>query len=126
MSADVLSSLDPMLRRKVQAVCKDVNGHPLNPVPAGWVLRPFEGHRSPARQAELYRLKRTTLKRSKHNLTPARACDVVWWHPAHGWSWSTAMPWYLVGRSAKAHELLWGGDWVKLKDCPHLELRGWK
>ncbi len=119
----VLESLDPVLRRKVVAVCQDCSGH--EGVPQGWCLLPFQGWRSSKEQERLYREGRTKLLRSKHNLTPARACDVVWWHPEHGWSWDGGLPWHLVGSSAKAHGLTWGGSWKTFKDEPHLELSGW-
>ncbi len=120
---NVLAGLDPELRRKVEAVCRDCAFH--EGVPAGWRLLPFQGWRSAKEQERLYREGRTKLLRSKHNLTPARACDVVWWHPGKGWSWSLSLPWHLVASSAKAHGLLSGGTWRKFKDFPHLELSGW-
>lgn len=118
----VLDGLDPVLRRKVVAVCGDCHHEE---VPQGWQLLPYQGWRSAKEQERLFREGRTKLRRSKHNLTPARACDVVWWHPVKGWSWDGSLPWHLVGSSAKAHGLTWGGNWKKLVDEPHLELRGW-
>ncbi|HEY3499419.1 MAG TPA: M15 family metallopeptidase [Polyangiaceae bacterium] len=37
-------------------------------------------------------------------------------------TWDEAMPWALLGSLAKAHGLVWGGDWPKLRDKPHVEL----
>lgn len=31
-----------------------------------------------------------------------------------------------LGRIGKELGLVWGGDWPKLKDCPHFELPGWR
>src|SRR5437868_3369367 len=31
-----------------------------------------------------------------------------------------------VGRIGKELGLVWGGDWPKLKDCPHFELPNWR
>lgn len=60
----------------------------------------------------------TTL--SNHNLTPARAVDVavltegkVSWHPED---------YKPLGPLAERYGLLWGGNWVTLRDYPHLEL----
>jgi hypothetical protein len=37
-------------------------------------------------------------------------------------TWDDAMPWSLLGTLAKAQGLVWGGDWPKLRDRPHVEL----
>ncbi len=31
-----------------------------------------------------------------------------------------------IGSAAKAHGLVWGGDWTGLKDLPHVELPNWR
>lgn len=31
-----------------------------------------------------------------------------------------------LGRIGKECGLVWGGDWIKLKDFPHFELQGWR
>lgn len=36
--------------------------------------------------------------------------------------WSEFHPWKQYGDAAKRHGLVWGGDWTKLKDRPHIEL----
>lgn len=36
--------------------------------------------------------------------------------------WSEFHPWKQYGTIAKKHGLAWGGDWLKLKDRPHVEL----
>lgn len=37
-------------------------------------------------------------------------------------SWAIHHPWKLYGACAKALGLVWGGDWKKLVDLPHIEL----
>jgi peptidoglycan L-alanyl-D-glutamate endopeptidase CwlK len=37
-------------------------------------------------------------------------------------SWAESHPWALYGAMAKSLGLIWGGDWVKLNDRPHIEL----
>ena len=53
--------------------------------------------------------------------TKGRACDVV---PIINGKIEYDAPadvWALVGSAAKAHELVWGGEW-KMRDMPHCEL----
>lgn len=37
-------------------------------------------------------------------------------------SWSSSHPWRLYGEAAKALGLVWGGDWTRPMDRPHIEL----
>lgn len=57
---------------------------------------------------------------SNHNLKPSRAVDVavciggkVTWEPRD---------YAALGPLAAKHGLVWGGNWIHLKDYPHLEL----
>jgi hypothetical protein len=62
----------------------------------------------------------TTLLSSKH--CKGIACDIV---PVidGGLRWDAEDKiWALVGSSAKAHGLTWGGTWKKFVDKPHVEL----
>lgn len=61
-------------------------------------------------------------KKSKHNSQPAAALDFcvviggkISWDPRE---------YEPVGVLARDQGLVWGGDWVTLKDYPHLELKG--
>jgi peptidoglycan LD-endopeptidase CwlK len=114
-----LQGCHPDLVRKVQAIIRDLAGHGITAVVV-------EGRRSQARQDALYEQGRTTpgeivtrVRHSQHTLGRAAdfwfrvngrtTCDV----PAHWWD--------VLGSSARAHGLTWGGDWEK-PDRPHVEL----
>lgn len=57
---------------------------------------------------------------SNHNYTPARAIDVaVVIHGKVSWNADDYAP---LGELAHRYGLVWGGNWVTLKDYPHLEL----
>ena len=120
-------------RRKALAVLKDLAGHGLKAVFT-------ETFRTRERQQYLYAQGRTrpgpivTWKdgvKKKSNHQSGKAGDIAfvgtdgkpYWPPlkvrtpAGGWTWGPQ--WDLVRRSAKAHELKWGGYYF---DGPHLEL----
>lgn len=88
-------------------------------------------YRSTDEQALLYAQGRTTpgpcvtqldgtTHKSKHNVLPSRAVDVaVLVAGKVSWDASQYEP---LGDLAKKYNLIWGGSWTTLKDCPHLEL----
>lgn len=88
-------------------------------------------YRTPEEQAKLYAMGRTmpgkivtnvdgTTKKSNHNYKPSRAIDVaVLVAGKVSWDVKNYLP---LGALAKAHGLVWGGDWKTFKDYPHLEL----
>ena len=100
-------------------------------------------YRSPAEQFELYKVGRRlrddgswvedddattkvvtgfdgTRRTSKHNVRPSRALDfAVLIGGKVTWQWAE---YHAVGRMATSRGLVWGGDWPRLKDGPHLEL----
>lgn len=68
-------------------------------------------------------------KRSNHQVAvegPWRgqglAVDLVFLNDKGALSWDETFPWALLGTLAKAHGLVWGGDWPTLRDRPHVEL----
>jgi hypothetical protein len=92
----------------------------------------YEGYRSLERQEWLYEEGRT---RPGHRVTNMRvpsyhgfglAADIV---PVvlvdgipRGFSWDFPDDvWALWGHCARAHGLVWGGDWNSLKDLPHVQ-----
>jgi hypothetical protein len=142
--AAILAQLDGALRAKVLSVLAHVNAP--GKLPSGLSLRPQCGYRSAAAQLAAYKAGNTKLKKGKHNLTPARACDLVWYLEGVGWLWDSGkhlekpLPWWLIGYWAEVAGLLWGGRWgtsqasrkvpanpaIRLGwDCPHVELSGW-
>lgn len=112
-----LDDLHPTLRRKVLAILSDLRGHGENPkLACAW--------RSPEDQLALYRAGRSKVRFSFHNATKldgtpcGLAADIV--DAAKGW-YATKRFWTLLGRSAKAHGLTWGGDW-DFYDPAHVQL----
>jgi hypothetical protein len=88
------------MRRKVLAVVAEAQAH-------GVPLMVFETYRSTQRQKELYTQGATKLKVvGVHHF--GLACDLV--KVVNGEpSWDGSFD--LVGHLAKAHNLIWGGDW---------------
>lgn len=109
----------------------------------------LEGHRSHARQAELYAQGRTTSGprvtnakpgQSAHNSQPSKAVDAAPYLDTDGdgdselsWDWDDYHPladfikakWAALKRAGRVTgTLIWGGDWKKTRaDGPHWEVR---
>lgn len=123
---NILKGLDQVLRGKVVALLGDVNSKEL---PHDCVLRVFEGYRTEKAQREAYLAGKSKLLRGKHNLNPSHACDLVFCVDGT-WSWDTKLPYWLVGSSAEAHGLTWGGRYgtsaAARKEKPHNGMEmGW-
>ena len=111
-----LARLDPRIRAKVAAVLTDLRGHGLDPVIA-------QSWRSVDEQKRLKAAGRSTVSWSFHchamNGVPAAlAADIV--DRRLGWGAPETF-WQLLGRSARAHGLTWGGDWKRFRDVAHVE-----
>jgi peptidoglycan L-alanyl-D-glutamate endopeptidase CwlK len=87
-----------------------------------------EGYRSFDRQKELYEKGRTkpgkvvTYARpgwSFHNY--GLAVDVVPWKDGKAWWDAPLQVWEAIGKEAKALGMIWGGDFKRIKDFPHIE-----
>ncbi len=132
-----LAKAHPDLRRAVEAILAHVNAP--GKLPAGVRLGVHTVWRSPEAQLAAYRSGNSRLKRGKHNLSPARAADLVFLVGGR-WSWDRKLPWWLVGYWAEAAGVNWGGRWGTPQaarkapahagmalgwDCPHVELSGW-
>jgi len=103
----------------------------------------LEGHRSDARQNELFEQGKTKVRagKSQHNFVPSMAVDVAPW-PFAEKDWLDRDKWhlfagYVLGIADRLYEegkviyrLRWGGDWDKdceasdneFDDFPHFEL----
>lgn len=70
------------------------------------------------------KVSRAHFGQSAHNTVPSMAVDLFRLTQAGGASFDA--PWYrdVVAPIAKAAGLVWGGDWVSIKDLPHVELPG--
>lgn len=111
-----MDALDPVFRRKLEAVISDLAGH-------GVEVLVTETYRSQARQDELFARGRTApgpivtwTKLSKHR--SRKAADICF---LVGKRATYTGPWKLVGSAAAAHGLTWGGTW-KNPDRPHLQM----
>lgn len=107
---DTLDLLEPNLRRKVQRILEEAKAH-------GVELKVFETYRSQTRQEALYKQGVTELRKvSVHHY--GLACDLV--RIVNGeLNWDA--DYTLLGHLARAHGLVWGGDWPHLKDTPHVQ-----
>lgn len=116
---DDLNLLHPTMRRKVRAIISDAAGH-------GIKLMVFETFRSKERQLELYQQGVTKLKEvGVHHY--GLAADIVFADPTGQPSWKGDFS--FLGRLAKAHNVIWGGDWDdnpktpnKFQDEDHIQL----
>ena len=101
----------------------------------------LEGHRSPQRQAELFRDGKSKVRVSRHNAVPSEAADVAPWPIPEKWG---AVPnpkviaqfYHFAGfvlglAAARSLALRWGGDWdgdrvftdQSFDDLVHFELK---
>lgn len=135
--------VNAIARRKFLAVLQDVRGH-------GLPLLVWEVYRSREKQRALYAQGRSDEQLRKAGYTDSELkLYRVWGYTAdkpivtkiinpryHGagramdccWlvnnkpTWDVPMEWWQTyGRAAKAHGLVWGGDW-KMKDLAHVQL----
>lgn len=85
------------------------------------------GHRSPAEQDKAYREGKSQLQypQSKHNQSPSLAVDI---YPILGnqiaWNKFDELG-VIIKDTAKRLNIpiIWGGDWKKFVDKPHIELK---
>ncbi len=105
-----LQLLKPVLRRKVQAIVAVAQAH-------GVPLEVYETYRSQARQTQLFNQGATQFKQvGTHHY--GLSCDVV---NKIGGEWSWKGDFSLLGRLAREHQLIWGGDWTGFPDHVHVQ-----
>ena len=117
-----LLSMDPDLRTRVQAAMAELRN-------LGFRPRIFFGWRSAAAQRELFQAGKTGVLFSFHNAqrpdgTPnAYAADII----DERWGWDEAAEehgfWEALGKAARTHGLIWGGDWKSPHDPAHVQNR---
>jgi len=97
----------------------------------------IEGHRSLARQQELFNKGFSKLdgvtKKGKHNYSPSLAIDIIPYkagvNPFDG-SQNSKELFHKLAKEFKAIatrlgiDITWGGDWKTFVDMPHFELKG--
>lgn len=125
-----LDGIHPELRARVEKILAAMEL-------LGFPMIPFAGVRSVAEQQALFAKGRTApgsivtyldgvTKRSNHQVKEdglgyaVDCCFLVNGRP----SWDLKLPWAAYGACAKALGLVWGGDWVRLRDYPHVEFKG--
>jgi len=102
--------LDPETRTRVDAVIEDAREH-------GLILLIHETYRSRQRQETLFSAGATKLKNvGVHHF--GLACDLV---KSVGGEPSWKGSFELLGELARAHGLVWGGDWPHFKDQVHVQ-----
>lgn len=108
LNRERLELLHPTIRTKVKAVLMDMQGHQLRPVLASSTFR------SPAEQLKLYNTGRSKVKWGFHcAVSPtgkpeSLAADII--DADLGWNASQRF-WLMLGSSAMAHGMTWGGLW---------------
>lgn len=82
-----------------------------------------EGLRTPERQAELYKAGASQTRKSRH--ITGHAVDLAAWVGQVRWDWPLYAKLAAAMKQAASElgtPIVWGGDWVTLKDGPHFEL----
>lgn len=126
MTTDLFRGLHPILVSKIQDVLKQMAA-------AGHPMRPCQGLRTGAYQAQLYAQGRTlpghivtncdgVKRKSRHQaaqdgLGHAIDCCFEGLDP-----FGESQPWGAYGAAVRASGLTWGGDFRSLVDRPHAEL----
>ena len=120
VSDDKLNGLSPKMRQITVDIIADAKKEGVNLVIA-------EGYRTQATQDKYYAQGRTTkggiityAKVSKH--TKGNAVDFDYINASGKQKILTAKQWNVLGRLAKKHGAIWGGNWSKLKDYRHIEI----
>lgn len=102
----------------------------------GFLMIVTDGVRTAEQQQGLYAKGRTQPGRivtnadgirSKSNHQPhddgfGHAIDMAFLDKQGNLTYAESCPWVLYGAMARALGLVWGGDWVAIKDRPHIEL----
>jgi len=106
--------LYPPFRRKVERLAEALDAQ-------GLPFRLFETYRSAERQRRLFDRGATRLRSNgMHHF--GVAADFV---PRTGGRWNWDVPralWLRFGELARREGLVWGGDWKRFVDCPHVQL----
>lgn len=127
---DKLESIHPELKEKALKILKAMEA-------LGFPMIVQSGVRTTAEQQKLYSQGRTSpgnivtnldgvLKKSNHQIRDdgfSYAIDCVFLNKYNKPTWSLEYPWHLYGACAKSLGLIWGGDWKKLVDLPHIEIK---
>ncbi len=114
-SQAALATLDEDFRAKVERVLEALEAK-------GWEPVVVSGRRTREQQRKILAAGRSRTLHSHHLC--GRAADIM--DRRHGWKGLASDPnfkfWTDLGAAARAQGLVWGGDWRKFKDVPHIQL----
>jgi len=110
----------PMLLEKVNLVIDEAKSQGID-------LRVVSGFRDSAKQQMLYNKGRTTKGGIVTNAPPGLSYHNYGWAVdvcefRNGKPYWKSKHWNEIGKIGKKHGLVWGGDWTRLVDKPHLQL----
>ena len=113
--------MHPWLAERVKAALADWRAGAV----AGETIKLVESVRTLATQQSYYKQGRTRAdgvdRFSLHQFNPALAADVAVIRAGKYVASAADTAWQRWGAAAKACGLDWGGDWVGLVDCPHVQ-----
>ncbi len=122
--AERLSHVQPALREKVAAIllAMDALTFPMTVTDALRTTDEQIALFAKGRTAPGPRVTNADGVTTKSNHQSGRAVDCAFLDSKNQPTWDAAYPWDTYGACAKAVGLRWGGDFVSIKDKPHVEL----
>lgn len=117
---DNVYGIHPFLLEKVNLVLEDAKSKGID-------LRVVSGYRDSKKQQKLYNKGRTTKGHIVTNAPPGLSYHNYGWAVdvcefKNGKPYWQSIHWQEIGEIGKNHGLIWGGDWTRLVDKPHLQL----
>ncbi|RUA24331.1 MAG: hypothetical protein DSY76_08060 [Bacteroidetes bacterium] len=114
------NGVHPFLQKKVDLVIKDARAKGID-------LRVVQGFRSMETQLKFYRQGRSSKGKIITNAPPGLSYHNYGWavdvcEYKNGKPYWKSKRWNEIGEIGKSHGLVWGGDWKRLVDKPHLQL----
>jgi len=112
--------IHPILDKKISAVLREARAEGID-------LRIVSGYRSFSHQQALFNKGRTTKGGKVTNAVPGLSYHNYGWavdvcEYKNGKPYWKSKHWNRIGEIGKEHGLVWGGDWTRLVDRPHLQL----
>ena len=113
--------IHPILDKKLRIIIKEANSKGID-------LRVIEGYRSLEKQKYYFSKGRIIDGNIVTNALPGLSLHNYGWAVdvcpyKNGKPYWKSSRWKEIGAMAKKQGLIWGGDWKRLKDVPHLQLK---